>query len=147
MTEAGLIIALKSEIKSLSSKFDDADYESAIDDAERETWSLPQTDDFKVLWLKKRSKRHLFSFLMHESADTVDAKVYKLGSKFKHWQSLIKDMDKEFVEALADNPDKFANVDAYKLFGTQVNAGFATDFLGRDLTYGEDNEVIHTPED
>ena len=64
-----MITRLQQEIKGLTSNLDQIDYENAINAAERDTgWSMPQSTDFKVKWLMDRSKRHLFFFLMSESA-------------------------------------------------------------------------------
>jgi len=147
MTAAEMYAQLAEEVRALSSRLVTADYENAVADAQRETWSLPQTDDFKVLWIKNRSKRHLYSYLRDEAADKVHAKDYKTGDLFKNFSALVDKMDKDFETAQADYPDKFADAYTYELFGTQIDTGFATDALGRDLTYTEDNEVINSPDD
>ena len=63
MTADELYALLASEVKALSSRFTAGDYENAVNDAQRETWILPQTDGFKILWLKNRAKRYLYSYL------------------------------------------------------------------------------------
>ena len=147
MTKTELVTALEQEIKALTSRFDAADYVSAVDDAERETWSLPQTASFRILWLKSRSKRHLYSYLRDEAADKVDSEGFKTSQLFKQFKQLVDDFDAEFKIAVEENPDEFAGVDAYKLFGSQIDSGFSSDFLGRETTYGEDNEVNLNPEE
>jgi len=147
MTKDELVTALTREIKALTSRFNADDYVSAVNDAERETWSLPQTTSFRILWLKSRAKRHLYSYLRDEAADKVDSEGYKTSQLFKQFSQLVKDFDVEFMVAVEENPDQFAGVDTYKLFGSQIDGGFSTDFLGRETTYGTDNEVNLTPDE
>lgn len=145
MTASELYSILAQELKGLADEFVSDDYINAATDAQRETWDLPQTDDFKVLWIKNRAKRHLYSYLRDQSALKIDVKNYKQSTIFKNLSEMVDKMDADFEKAQSENPDQFAGVDAYKLFGSQIDAGFSTDFLGRDTTYGEDNEVIITP--
>ena len=149
MTQDELRALLKEEVKALTSKLDDpTDYDNAIDEAERETWTLPQTSNFKIIWLKRRSKRHLYNFLLSESANKFKVKDKYLNQKFDHYLKLIESEDKAFEKSQEDNPEEFADVSGLNLFGTKIDAGFQyQDGTGRDTTYSEDNQVIFTPND
>ncbi|RLI01786.1 hypothetical protein DRO30_03600, partial [Candidatus Bathyarchaeota archaeon] len=69
MTKSELITLLEEEIKGLSSYLISSDYSNACDDASKETgWSFPVSGDFKIFWIKQRAKRHLFFYLLTESA-------------------------------------------------------------------------------
>lgn len=148
MNQTELEVWLKVKIKSLSSYLEPEDYESAVDSAEEELgWSLPQTNTERLYWLRERSLRHLFFSLMSESAHKFKFEQVNLNQRFEHYRKLISDMDRAFKEAKEENPTLFAGVSSYKLFGTKIDAGFATDDLGRDRTYDEDQIVLHHPVD
>jgi len=147
MNQSEMVAWLPVKVKSLSSYLDPADYTEAVDSAEEELgWTLPQTGD-KLFWLKQRALRHLFFALMSESAHKFKFEQVNLNQRFDHYRSLIKDLDKKFEEAKEENPVLFADVSTYKFFGTKVDAGFASDGLGRDRTYSEDQLVLHHPKE
>ena len=149
MTETELKALLAEELKGLSSKFVTADYNNAVDAAERDTgWTLPVTTDFKVKWIIQRAKRHLYSFRRDESADKFKYKQVSLNQRFDNFFKLIKDMDEDFEKAQEEYAFEFAGVDALHTFGTKVDAGFAYEpQTGRDFTYDEDQDVIITPDE
>lgn len=142
--------ALVSEIKGLSRYFVEADYENAIADAQRETgWTLPTTASFQEYWIKQRAKRHLFFYLMSESAHKFKYEQINLQHRFEHYSKLIYNMDKQFNTVMKDRPEEFldalgvTNISA--MFGTKVDAGFSYSSDGTDNTYSDDNEVNHFP--
>jgi len=147
MTRDEMITKLQAEVKGLTSSLADADYGNAIDSAERDTgWSLPQTSDFKIKWLMNRSKRHLFFFLMTESAAKFRFKNIHLQNRFDHYIRIIEVMDKNFVKAQEEYAYEFAGVSSYELAGTKIDAGFASNHqTGEDMTYSDYNQVIITP--
>ena len=147
MTRTEMITRLQQEIKGLTSNFSQIDYENAINAAERDTgWSMPQSTNFKVKWLMDRSKRHLFFFLMSESAAKFRFKAIHLQHKFEHYRLVIADMDKRFTEAQAEFAFEFADVSSYELAGTKIDAGFSYEPLtGRDTTYDENNQTLIHP--
>lgn len=146
MTQDELDIRLRRTMRAQVDDLEDLDYTDAIDDAELELgWSLPQTDSFRIDWLRKRATRNLIHFLSIGSARKFRAEGYHLHQKYKHYSSLVVSMDKEFEKAIEDNPHQFAGVDAYKLFGQKIDAGFRTNELGEDITYDSDNIVQITP--
>jgi len=146
MTRNELIALLKVEVKGLTSYLVDDDYSNAVDDALRDTgWTLPTTVDFKEKWLKDRSKRHLFFYLQSESAHKFKFEQINLQHRFEHYDKLISTMDKAFEKAIEDNPDQFSGVDAFKTFGHQIDAGFAYDGNGQDITYDSDQRVLFGP--
>jgi len=146
MTRDEMVTQLQAEVKGLTGSLVTADYGNAIDAAERDTgWDLPQTTEFRIKWLLDRSKRHLFFFLLSESAAKFRFKAIHLQHKFEHYRALIKDMDDRFTAAQEDFAFEFAGVSSYQLAGTKIDAGFAYDGTGRDLTYDSDNTVIITP--
>ena len=147
MTKDELIIKLQQEMKGLSASLSRIDYENAASASERDTgWSLPQTADFNVKWLIDRAKRHLFYFLLSESAPKFRFKQIYLQHKFEHYRLLIADMDKRFAKAQVEYAFEFAGVSAYEMAGTKIDAGFSYEPLtGRDTTYDEDNQVLIHP--
>ncbi len=150
MTQSELVAQLKEEVKGLTSSLSaDTDYENAIDDAERETeWTLPQTTNFRIFWLKERAKRHLLFYLLTESAKKFKIQDINLQHRFQHYRELIKMMDEQFLAIQESRPEEFANVDAFRMFGTKIDAGFEYEPLtGRDFTYDSDNVVIHKPDE
>lgn len=146
MDKSEFVSLLKEEVKGLSSYLDTNDYRNAADDASRETgWSFPQTGDFEILWLKQRAKRHLFFYLLSESAHKFKVDQINLQHRFEHYHTIIKQMDADFMKIVEERPDKFAGEDVFKLFGTRLTPGFSYDQYGRETTYYNDNEVDFTP--
>jgi len=147
MTQTEMEEKLEEEVKGLSTYLEGDDYTNACNDASRETgWSFPVSTDFKILWMKDRAKRYLFFYLMSESAHKFKYDQINLQNRFAHYKDLIKIMDESFAAAIEANPQEFADVDAYELFGTNASAGFQYDPLtGKDTTYSDDNKVIFTP--
>lgn len=131
-----MIATVKREIGNLTTKFADPDdYNDAIDETSRETgWVLPVTDDFKVIWFKRRTKRHLFTKLYVQAANSFKVKQYSLDQKFKHFQQLLESEDIAFKEAIEERPDLFAGVDIHKMFGTLIGPGIVYDITGKDVT-------------
>ena len=152
MTLDELTDALIAEIKGLSQYFDSDDYENAIADAERETgWTLPVTAAFQELWIKYRSKRHLFFMLLSESAHKFKYEQINLQHRFEHYSKLIKTMDDQFNAVMEDRPEEFLDAsgitDISAIMGTKVDAGFSYTLAGEDSTYSDDNVVNHFPSD
>ena len=150
MDEDTLIEKITVEIKSLSRYFESEDYENAVADAGRETgWSFPITDGFKEYWFKQRSKRHLFFYLMSESAHKFKYEQINLQHRFEHYSKLIATMDKSFAAIVEERPGDFLEVsgisDISAIMGTKIDAGFSYTPDGQDSTYSDDNEVNHFP--
>ena len=146
MTESELIVIVTREIKSLSENLDADNYADAVDDAERETgFTLPVTDSFQIKWLKERTKRHLFFYLLSDNVESFKVKQISLHQKFDHLQAIIDKMDADFEKALIENALEFAGIEDYKLFGTKIDAGFQYDEIGQDTTYDSDNTIISVP--
>ena len=147
MTKDEMITRLQQEVKGLTSSLEQSDYENAISAAARDTgWSLPQTTNFKIQWLMDRSKRHLFFFLLSESAAKFRYKNIHLQHRFDHYRLLIQDMDKLFVNAQAEFAYEFADVSSYELAGSKIDAGFQYEpQTGIETTYDENNKVLIHP--
>jgi hypothetical protein len=146
MDKNGMIFLLKQEVRGLSSKLVANDYDNAIEDAQRETgWAFPVTVDFRIHWLKLRAKRHLFFYLASESAHKFKAKQFSLNQRFEHYTALIKNMDEEFLLAQEMHPEEFTGADVSALFGHKIDAGYAYDEFGRDITFDSDQQVIINP--
>jgi len=147
MTKAELTTVLQAELKGLSSEFDVPDYTNAINAAERDTgWATPYSGSFKEKWVLQRSKRHLFFYLQTASAVKFKYKQINLQQRFEHYRLIVDDLDKAFEKVLEEEPHEFAGVSAFELFGSKIDAGFASQAqTGRDLTYDEDQRVIITP--
>jgi len=148
-TEAELIDKLTLEVKNLDTYLEADDYTNAVSDAQAETgWTLPQDDSLKVLWLKKRSKRHLFFYLYTESAHKFKYKQINLQQRWEHYKEAIKAMDEEFVAFQEDRPDLFGDVEAFHAFGTKIDVGFAYEGqTGKDITYDSVAEVDFSPKE
>jgi len=148
MTEPELIVVLTREISDLSSQFDSDDYADAVDSSEMDTgFSLPTTNTFQIKWLKDRAKRALIYLLLTKNADKFRVKQIHLQHRFEHYLALIKIMDEEFDKAQIEYLYEFAQVDPIQAFGHKVDAGFAYDQFGRDITYSEEELVNVTPGD
>jgi len=145
-TKAEMIVLITAEVKGLSSEFESDDYTNACNDAARETgWAFPVTTDFKIFWQKQRAKRHLYSYLLAEKSDEFKVRQINLQQSFEHLIKMVADMDTAFLAIQESRPEEFAGVDAYKMFGTQIDAGFQYDDLGKDTTYGDNNAVLFNP--
>lgn len=150
LTQTQLVAKLEEEVKGLSDHLVDVDYINASDDAVNEFGtSFPVSGQDIEFWVKRRAKRHLFFYLLSESAHKFKFEQINLQHRFDHYRQLIEYEDKEFEKFMEDRPDLFAGVDTFKLFGTKVAAGFSYDSLGRDTTYDDidDNEVDFTPKE
>lgn len=148
MTEATLIALLESEVKGLSEYLDSEDYVNAVDAAERDTgWTMPVSGAFKEKWIIERAKRALFFYLQTESAHKFRVKEIHLHQRFDNYLKLIKLMDAQFDKAQEDSPEEFAEVSAYEMFGTKVDAGFQYEpQTGIETTYDDTvNRVLHDP--
>jgi hypothetical protein len=139
---------LQVDVKGLQTVLDTEDYTKAVEQAQRDCgWDLPQTTDFRVTWLLRRAKRHLFNMLWTESAHKFKYKQINLQQRFEHYGSLVRFEDREFNKAIEENPAEFAGVSVFKMFGTKIDAGFAYDHYGNDETYDPDQIVNTFPND
>lgn len=142
MTQDDLLDLLPIEMKGLSKYLVAVDYENSANDAIRETgWSFPLQTPTMEYWIKTRSKRHLFFYLMSESAHKFKYDVIALDQRFLHYKSLIDSMDKEWNKFVADNPELFIT-DAVDWFCTKIDAGFAYDEVGTDISYDSNIPVM-----
>lgn len=147
-TRDEMVALLKQEVKGLTSYLEDpTDYENACADAVRDTgWSFPVSGETKEKWQKQRAKRHLFFYLWSESAHKFKYKQVNLQYRFAHYEKLISKLDADWEKAQDELLSEMSGVSAYNLFGTKVDAGFAYEHqTGRDITYDEDQTVIHNP--
>lgn len=146
MTKQELILKLEKEVKGLHQYLVKEDYENAADDAINEfELSFPVSEQLLVYWVKRRAKRHLFFYLLTESAHKFKFEQINLQHRFDHYSKIVELEDKSFSEFMEERPDLFAGVDSFKMFGTKVDAGFAYDSIGRDITYDKDQLVEFTP--
>jgi hypothetical protein len=146
-TDSQIRTLIKQEVKSLATYLEDQDYTNALNDAKRETGWTTFSTEFQVHWGKMRAKRHIFFYLATETARKFKVKQFSLDQRFKHYMILIKDMDLKFEEAKEEHPEEFTSADPSALFGSKIDAGFAYDSFGADITYDEDQKVIISPSD
>jgi len=141
-----LIELLQQEVKSLTRYLAMEDYENSVADAIRETgWRPPFSTDFRAYWIKQRAKRHIFFYLMSESAHKFKFEQINLQHRFEHYYKLIQTMDTAFMEAKEEFPDEFVDADNISaMFGSKIDAGFSYSPAGEDTTYFDDNFVSHT---
>lgn len=149
MTSDELKTLLATELMGLASRYESDDYDNAIDAAERDTgWTMPVTDSFQIKWMIERSKRALFAMRLHASADKFKYDRASINQRFDHFFKLVQMMDKEFLDAKAEDPAAFAGVDDFHLFGTKIDAGFAYEAQSnREMTYADDNLVVFAPDE
>lgn len=148
MTKQELILKLEKEVKGLHTYLVKEDYENAADDAISEFESAwPVSGQLLAFWVKRRSKRHLFFYLMTESAHKFKFEQINLQHRFDHYSKLIEAEDKAFEVFIEERPDLFAGVESFKMFGTKIDAGFAYAEDGIDITYDEDQKVAFDPKE
>jgi hypothetical protein len=146
MTKQELILKLEKEFKGSQKYLDPEDYENASDDAIKEfETSYPVSGQILEYWVKKRAKRHLFYYLLTESAHKFKFEQINLQHRFDHYSKLVEIEDGQFKEFMEERPDLFAGVDSFKMFGTKIDAGFAYSEYGRDITYRDDQLVEFDP--
>jgi hypothetical protein len=145
MTSGELITVVTREIKGLSTQFVEANFTDAVDEATRETgFTLPNTNDDQLKWLKSRTTRHLIYMLWLENSVKFKVKNIALDQKFEHLHKMLAKMDKDW-EAAKEDPLMGVIVDDFQQFGHRIGSGFASDDLGRDITYNEEQLVIVSP--
>lgn len=146
LSKDDLMLKLKTEVKGLDTYLVNADYRNAAEDAINEfEATYPVTGQLLEFWVKKRAKRHLFYYLLSESAHKFKFEQINLQHRFDHYHKLIQVEDEQFVAFMEERPDLFAGVDSYKMFGTKVDAGFAYTGTGLDITYDDDQLVEFDP--
>ena len=140
---------VEKEVKGLTSYLDSDDYNNACDDAARETgYSFPVADGFATLWVKSRAKRHIFFYLLTESAHKFKYEQINLQHRFEHYRDIIKYMDEQWAIAQEENALELAGVSGVNVLGTKFDAGFSYEpQTGRDTTYDDDNETIISPKE
>lgn len=111
-------------------------------------WSYPLTNAKKVFWAIQRGKRHAIDLLRTVAASKFRYKQIYLNQRYENYTSLIKEWDKEFLEALNTEPVLIGST-VEKLFGTYINNGFIYDQYGNDITRlcndnGIDNDGYRT---
>lgn len=122
------------EMGSLASKVAADAFERCSDKTLGELqWSYPVTDSFKSFWIIERGKRHLIQIFLIESAHKFKYKQIHLNQRFDHYLLLIKEMDKEFLRAVEDNPEAFPTPAGGVPFPVYIANTFTYDFLGRSL--------------
>ena len=147
MTQTELETLLEVEVKGLTGYLDSSDYSNACDDASRETgFAFPLATSFQIQWVKDRAKRHLFFYLLSESAHKFKYEQINLQHRFEHYRSLISDMDLRYEQAMEESYLEFSGASSVNVFGTKIDAGFQYEPLtGRETTYDDDNITILTP--
>jgi hypothetical protein len=141
---------LKIQLSSLSTLITEDGYEFVCDQAIQELgWPFPLTVPARIFWTMKRATRHATYILLIASANKFKYKLVNLQHRFEHFKALIEMMDQEFADALNTDPTLFIDINldpnAYKIFGTKIDAGFAYDFAGNDITYNMDRYINFTP--
>ena len=145
-TADDLVDLLKIQLSSLSTLITEDGYELVCNQAEAELgWSYPVTNPTKAYWMLQRAIRHALNMLRIASAKSFKYKLINLQQKFDHYQKMIETMDVEFTAAVSSDVALFAGMESYKMFGTKIDAGFAYDTDGTDLTYDWDRLVNFSP--
>lgn len=110
-------------------------------------WDYPVSNPTQMFWAVTRGVRHACFILMIAAAHKFKYKQANINQRFDHYKELIAELDKKFEAGIESDPTIFANVEAYKLFGTKIDAGFKYNSLGEDLTYRLDALVNFSPSD
>lgn len=148
MTRQELILKLEKEFKGSHKYLIKEDYENASTDAINEFGTTyPVSGQLLELWVKKRAKRHLFYYLLTESAHKFKFEQINLQHRFDHYSKLVEFEDKQFAEFMEEHPELFTDAATYKLFGTKIDAGFAYTESGVDITYNDDQLVEFDPKE
>ena len=147
LSKQAMVTLIEQEVKGLTSYLDSTDYNNACDDASRETgFSYPVADGFATYWVKTRAKRHIFFYLMTESAHKFKYEQINLQHRFEHYREIIKYMDQQWTDAQEEFATELAGVSAINALGSKIDAGFAYESqTGRDMTYRDDNVSIISP--
>lgn len=149
LSKQAMVTLIEQEVKGLSNYLDSDDYNNACDDASRETGFLfPVAEGFQTLWVKTRAKRHIFFYLLSESAHKFKYEQINLQHRFDHYSLVIKGMDIEWIRVQEENALEFAGVSGVNVLGTKFDAGFAYEVqTGRDLTYRDGNVTVISPKE
>jgi hypothetical protein len=144
MTEEELVAIVTSEMKDLATSLVAADYTNAVYSATLETtFTLPNTTNEQIYWLKERTKRHLIFMLATGAAAKFQVKQIKLDQKYRNLKDLYTSMD-ETWEKMQDDMLQ-STIDPVSQFGIKADAGFSYDpVTGEDTTYEDSNFVIIT---
>jgi len=119
----------------VSDKVGDDGYDQAVVSALSELhWELPLDDSEKERWVIERTKRYVLYILLIESAHKFQFKKLYLQHRFTQYFKLIEFMDKEFANALENNPILF-DVSAWGNLTFYITNGFDYDDFGRDISY------------
>lgn len=149
LTRDDLNTALARQLKGIYSEFTSDEITEAVDAVLRETgWSFPLSGTFKEFWGVKRSVANCLSLLLNQSAHKFKFKHINLQHRWEHYHAMLKLENEEWAQAKLDNPEQFpveTSADSYLYFGSKIDAGFAYDDVGHDVTHYEDNEVDCTP--
>lgn len=133
--------ALTAIVKNLmgasSSNVSDDGFSAAISQALAELkWTLPCDDSLKCYWITERARRHVTYVLLVESAHKFRFKEIHLHNRFKHYHDLIKLMDKQFEDAIENDPTLF-DVGTFGEIAIYLTSGFNYDYFGNDMSYSE----------
>ena len=149
MNQQDVVDEMQKAMKSAADYLESDDYGLAIEEAQLETWPLPLTDSYRKLWFKRRVKRHLFFILSTDSSKKFRVESYYLQQRFEHFRDMVKYLDNQFAEEKEENPDAFpvppSEGDPAEKMGSKIDAGFAYDKTGRDITYTRENQPKITP--
>jgi hypothetical protein len=96
--------------------------------------------------VKERAKRHIFFYLLSESAHKFKYEQINLQHRFEHYRKIVRDMDWRYDKAKEEFYLEFSEASTVNAFGTKIDAGFQYDPLtGQETTYDDDNVTILTP--
>ena len=145
-TREEFLVTLAIRMKGVSTLLAPDEYSLCVDDMLLETgWAFPITSSFQLYWAGQRSKRHCIMLLLTSQAPKFQVDKIRLDQRFDHYKKMVEQLDMEFKEAKEENPTEFSNAEIYMALGHYINAGFAYDSFGRDVTYDETNKVLYAP--
>lgn len=98
----------------------------------QDKWTYPITDPFKAYWFMERGKRHLIQIFLIETAHKFKYKQINLNQRFDHYFKLLEMLDKQFLEAVTENPAAFPEPAGGGVFPDYIANTFTYDFLGQE---------------
>ncbi len=124
---------IKRSLGASSSLLEPEEYEHAALQALNELgWSYPIDDSRRQFWAIKRGKRHSLDIIRNSAADEFKYKQISLNQRFEHFNTLIRELDQEFYDALNEDPI-LLDVDMTNFFGQYLGNGLYYDEFGHRL--------------
>lgn len=143
MTSGEMITRIQQELKGLTTRFVEVDYTNAVTGAIEDTgWSFPVTTNYRIKWMSKRTKRHLFEMLQSQYSIKFKVDGINLQHRFDHYSKLVQSLDEEWEK----EQDQMMPDDASGIGGIRIDNGFIYDTnTEEDVTDQYESTATITP--